>query len=251
MVERFVTLAVVAVFSVHLFVPGIPQVLLLAGFLLFNFVALWIPGTQGVHVSLFCFLWVFLPILSSSLARWPLNKVAPLLMYGFLVALVPNLRRSIRWMEVGRFGADIRLLALLAVVFSAAVLVGWNIICKPDLAPSRANIPEMHLWLTPLAAVAFSVTNAAVEEAIFRGIFLQALDTSIGPGIISLAIQAVLFGWMHYSEVGLPKGLLGVAMASVYGLLLGYVRYRARGMLAVWLAHTGTDLAVFAIVATS
>ena len=250
-VERFVTLSVVAIFAVHLFVPGAPNGLLLAGFLLFTFVALCIPGTQGVHVSLFCFLWVFLPILISSLARWPLNKVAPLLVYGFLVALVPNLRRSVYWMQVGRFGADIRLLVLLVVVFSIAALVGWNVICKPDLAPSRANIPEMPLWLAPLAGVAFSLANAAVEEAIFRGVFLQALDTSIGPGIISLAIQAVLFGWMHYSEVGFPKGLLGVAMASVYGLLLGYVRYRARGMLAVWLAHTGTDIAVFAIVATS
>jgi hypothetical protein len=40
-------------------------------------------------------------------------------------------------------------------------------------------------------------------------------------------------------------------MASVYGLLLGYLRYRSRGMLAPWLAHTGTDIAVFTIVASS
>jgi membrane protease YdiL (CAAX protease family) len=40
-------------------------------------------------------------------------------------------------------------------------------------------------------------------------------------------------------------------MASAYGLLLGYLRYRSRGMLAPWLTHTGTDIAVFIMVASS
>jgi hypothetical protein len=105
-------------------------------------------------------------------------------------------------------------------------------------------------WLVPLAGVAFALLNAAVEEAIFRGIFLQALDSAVGAGIIPLVIQAVIFGWMHYSEAGCPRGLVGVAMATVYGLLLGTLRYRARGMLSPWLAHVGTDITVFAIVAT-
>jgi hypothetical protein len=109
----------------------------------------------------------------------------------------------------------------------------------------------MPLWLLPLVAVVFALVNSAVEEAIFRGILLQALDSAVGAGIISLVIQAGLFGWLHYSEVGFPKGFLGVAMASVYGLFLGYLRYRSRGMLAPWLAHVGTDIAVFTIVATS
>jgi membrane protease YdiL (CAAX protease family) len=109
----------------------------------------------------------------------------------------------------------------------------------------------MPLWFLPLAGVAFALLNSAVEEAIFRGIFLQALDSAVGPGTSSLVIQAVFFGWLHYSEIGFPKGLAGVAMASVYGLLLGYLRYRSQGMLAPWLAHAGTDIAVFTIVATS
>ena len=127
----------------------------------------------------------------------------------------------------------------------------WNVICRPDLGPNRANIPSMPLWLLPLAGIAFALINSAVEEAIFRGIFLQALDSCIGAGAIPLVIQAVLFGWLHYSAVGFPKGLAGVAMASFYGLLLGFLRYRARGMLAPWMAHMGTDIVVFTIVATS
>jgi membrane protease YdiL (CAAX protease family) len=142
------------------------------------------------------------------------------------------------------------LLVLVITVVSGAALMFWNVICSPDLGPNRANIPSMPLWLLPLAAVAFALINSAVEEAIFRGIFLQALDSSIGVGAIPLVIQAMLFGWLHYSTLGCPKGLLGVAMASFYGLLLGFLRYRARGMLAPWLAHTGTDMAVFTIVAT-
>ena len=249
--ERLVTLAAVGIFTVHLLVPGTANLLLLVGISLFTIVALWTKVIQAIHVSLFCTLWILLPILESSLASWPLSKVAPLLVYGFLVAVTPQLRRSLQWMRVGRFGADIRLLVLLVVIFSTAALVGWAITCQPNLEASRANIPEMAPWLLPLIGVAFALANAAVEEAIFRGIFLQALDSSIGPGAISLILQAVLFGWMHHSEVGVPSGLLGIAMATVYGLLLGFLRYRARGMLAVWLAHVGADIAVFAIVVMS
>ena len=127
----------------------------------------------------------------------------------------------------------------------------WNLICRPDLAASRAIIPPMPLWLLPLAGISFALLNSMVEEAIFRGVMLQALDSAVGAGTISLVIQAVFFGWLHYSEVGCPKGLVGVAMASVYGFILGYLRYRSGGILAPWLAHFGTDVSVFIIVASS
>jgi membrane protease YdiL (CAAX protease family) len=249
--ERLITLASIGFFAIYLAIHRATPGWLLATFLLLTFTALFTRSVQPFHLCLFCTLWLLIPLLTPPLSKWPLYKVAPLVVYAGVVGVSHNLRKSVLWIRPGRLGIDIWLLVSLVVVVSGASLLVWNLICRPDLGPSRANMPSMPLWLLPLAGVVFALVNAAVEEAIFRGIFLQALDSAVGVGIISLVIQAVIFGWLHYSEVGFPKGLVGVAMAIVYGLLLGYLRYRSRGMLAPWLAHVGTDIAVFTIVASS
>ena len=248
---RLITLGVFAFFAIYLFIQRATPGWLLAAFFLFTLAALCLRAVQPLHLSLFCTLWLLIPLLTPALSKWPLYKVAPLVVYGGILVVSQHLRKSVLWFRPGRLGLDIWLLGSLVVVVSTGALVAWNLICQPDLGPNRANIPPMPLWLLPLTGVAFALINSAVEEAIFRGIFLQALDSAVGAGTISLVIQAVFFGWLHYSEIGFPKGLAGVAMASVYGLLLGYLRYRSQGMLAPWLAHAGTDIAVFTIVASS
>ena len=249
--ERLITLGVFAFFAIHLSIHRATPEWLVATFLLLTLTALCLRAVQPFHLSLFCTLWLLTPLVTPALSKWPLYKVAPLIVYGGVVGVSQHLRKSVLWIRPGRLGVDIWLLVSLVVVVSSAALMVWNLLCRPDLGPSRAHIPPMPLWLLPLAGVAFALLNSAVEEVIFRGILLQALDSAVGAGTISLVIQAVFFGWLHYSEVGCPKGLAGVAMASVYGLLLGYLRYRSRGMLAPWLAHAGTDIAVFTIVASS
>jgi membrane protease YdiL (CAAX protease family) len=248
---RLITLGVFAFFAIYLFIQRATPGWLLAAFFLFTLAALCLRAVQPFHLSLFCTLWLLIPLLTPALSKWPLYKVAPLVVYGGVLGVSQRLRKSVLWFRPGRLGFDIWLLGSLVVVVSTGALVAWNLICRPDLGPNRVNIPPMPLWLLPLTGVAFALLNSAVEEAIFRGIFLQALDSAVGAGTISLVIQAVFFGWLHYSEIGFPKGLAGVAMASLYGLLLGYLRYRSQGMLAPWLAHAGTDIAVFTIVASS
>jgi len=250
-VERLITLAVVLTFAVHLSLPDTNSWFLPAALLLLTATTIYLKATQPFHLAFFCTLWVCLPLLLPTVSNWPLNKLVPLGVYTVAVAAHHRLRSSVSWMRPGRWGVDIITLVLLIVVVSSAALLVWDVTCKPDLSANRALIPEMTPWLVPLAGAAFALLNAAVEEAIFRGIFLQALDSAVGAGIIPLVIQAVIFGWMHYSEVGCPRGLAGVSMAAVYGLLLGTLRYRARGMLPPWLAHVGTDMTVFAMVATS
>ena len=249
--ERLITLGVLVFFAIHLSIHKAAPWWLLASFFLLTLAALCLRAVQPLHLSLFFSLWLLIPVIAPALSKWPFYKVMPLAVYAGVLAMSHHLRNSVLWFRPGRLGIDTWLFVLLVVVVSSGALVVWNLICRPDLAPCQANIPSMPLWLLPLAGVAFALLNSAVEEAIFRGIFLQALDSAVGAGTISLVIQAVFFGWLHYSEIGFPKGLAGVAMASVYGLLLGYLRYRSQGMLAPWLAHAGTDIAIFTIVASS
>jgi CAAX protease family protein len=109
-------------------------------------------------------------------------------------------------------------------------------------------MPAMPLWLFPVAGLAFAAGNAAMEESIYRGVIMQSLDSAAGAGALSILIQAWLFGCMHFLH-GFPNGLWGVAMTFLYGVMLGWLRRRTRGMLVPWLAHVVADLVIFIIVA--
>jgi len=79
---------------------------------------------------------------------------------------------------------------------------------------------------------------------------MQSMDSAFGPGVVSIFLQAWLFGAMHYLQ-GFPNGGWGLVMAAVYGLMLGWLRRRSQGMLAPWLAHICADMVIFAILAAS
>ena len=56
-------------------------------------------------------------------------------------------------------------------------------------------------------------------------------------------LQAGAFAAVHFG-VGFPNGLFGYAMVLVYGLALGLLRHRTKGMLAPYLAHVIADLTI-------
>jgi len=60
-------------------------------------------------------------------------------------------------------------------------------------------------------------------------------------------LQAIAFSALHL-QGGFPRGVVGVGLAFVYGLLLGALRRRAGGLLAPWVAHVFTDLAIAGIM---
>ena len=94
------------------------------------------------------------------------------------------------------------------------------------------------MWLLVAAGAVFSLMNAAVEEAIFRGVLQTALDKVSGP-VVTIAVQAIAFGVLHV--VGVPHGVVGAVMAGGWGLLLGLMRWRTEGLLAPYLAHVTAD----------
>src|SRR5262249_40231650 len=154
----------------------------------------------------------------------------------------------IGWLRAGRIGPDVRILVIVTVVVSAAALVAWTVLLKPDLRHHLALVPALPLWAYPLAAFGFAAINAALEEAVFRGVMMEALDSSLGAGYLSIGTQALSFAALHYLA-GFPSGAIGFAMTFVYGAMLGLVRRRSGGMVAPWIAHVAADLAIFSILA--
>jgi membrane protease YdiL (CAAX protease family) len=87
--------------------------------------------------------------------------------------------------------------------------------------------------------------NAVGEECVFRGMLLDALRTSMS-STTAVVVQAMAFGLIHFR--GFPSGWVGVALAAVYGLMLGALRLRAGGMLAPVLTHVFADLTIMGII---
>ncbi len=205
-------------------------------------------SVHALHLSFFCLYWVALPILFPAFRAWPMNIVSPLAIYGLTAAALPSLRRSIGWLHSGRMESEIIITVLATSAVSCVALVIWYAAARPGNSQLLINMPPMPLWAFPFAGLAFALGNAAVEEAIFRGIFMEALDSAFGPGCAALTLQAAAFAVMHF-VAGFPQGWWGLAMVFVYGLMLGILRRRSRGMLAPWLAHVTADCTVFAILA--
>ena len=203
---------------------------------------------HAFHLASLSFALTITSSLHSSLHDWPFNLLVPILFYLAVVLTIPRYRRSLLWLRMGRFGKDTLFLVLAISMISGIALYIWSRVMKPDLSIHLKYMPDMPLWLFPLAGLGFSAFNATMEEFVFRGVITQALDSAFSPGMMSISVQAWLFGAMHYRE-GFPNGAWGLAMTFVYGIMLGALRRRAQGMFAPWIAHVCADMVIFAILA--
>jgi membrane protease YdiL (CAAX protease family) len=168
--------------------------------------------------------------------------------YAIVVSRVPWLRGAIRWLAVGSVDRGTMALGVAFAGISGVALLGWYGIVRPDLEDLvRTFIPGWPLWLLVPAAIVFSLVNAAVEEAAYRGVVLDALDSTLDARGTVLVLQAVAFASLHF-QAGFPRGVIGVALAFVYGVVLGALRQRAGGLMAPFITHVVTDLVIVTIV---
>ncbi|HET6418931.1 MAG TPA: CPBP family intramembrane glutamic endopeptidase [Geobacteraceae bacterium] len=236
----------VALLCALMLLPGDTRQWTAAALALLAVCAVVLRSVRAVHLSLFCLLWAALPLVFPASRPWPFSLIIPVAVYGVTAAALPPLRRSFGWLRRGRPGYDILVPMTATVVLSGIALVIWYVAAKPDHDQFLRYMPRMPVWMFPLAGLGFAMGNAALEEAIFRGIVMDALDSALGPGPASILLQSVPFAILHLS--GFPGGGWGMAMVLVYGLALGSIRRRSRGMLAPWLTHVAADGVIFAIL---
>jgi membrane protease YdiL (CAAX protease family) len=195
--------------------------------------------------STFCV--ICLGVAFSGVRYFPVILALGLLGYAGVVRIVPWLRGTASWARCGSFDAAVCLFSVAAWLLAAAALLSWYVLLHPNIADLvEAYVPALPLRLLIAGGLIFSMLNAAVEEGAYRGVFLHALDRSLGPGFAALLLQALAFGAIHIR--GFPRGWLGVGLACIYGLLMGLIRRRAGGMFAPWIAHVFTDVVIAGIL---
>lgn len=241
-----IILTAVTIFSIALVIPGGGKWTLILLSLLLSAAVIG-KYKYAVHVSLLSLL-TFLPAqYVPSFRLWPFNLLVPLIVYGLIVSLVPALRRSAGWLKKGRTDASVFKIVIATSLLSTVALAGWVIIIRPDIEHHIAKLPELTLWLYPFAGLVFAVINAAMEETVFRGVVMEALDSALGAGYLSVCFQAISFAALHYLA-GFPSGVTGFILTFIYGLILGAVRRFSQGMLASFIAHIAADMMIFSIL---
>jgi membrane protease YdiL (CAAX protease family) len=124
-------------------------------------------------------------------------------------------------------------------------LVAWFVVFRPDVSALTEGIPDVGPAMLALGALGFVLITAFCEELIWRGIIQTRLTTLLSARE-AIFLQALSFGAAHAH--GFPRGAVGVALVSIWGIGLGMLRSRAGGLLAPMLAHVVADTTIAGIV---
>ena len=212
-------------------------------------VALWAGGTRPAARSAL----LLAALLSAAVTLplvWPLPLVAAVLVFTLLTTGWRPVRWEPRWWRPGAVNGRAWAAVAVVVAGSGAVLWLWYAaigVRSGGQAVQREILQSYPWWVVVPSVAAFVLLNAAAEEAIFRGVLQQAMAET-GPISLAVAVQALAFGLIHL-YTGFPTGPLGMALAMLFGLILGVLRVRTGGLLAPWVAHVGTNLTMAGILA--
>ncbi|WP_373488909.1 lysostaphin resistance A-like protein [Blastomonas sp.] len=198
-----------------------------------------------LFVIVFASAFLVLGALLKELFTWPWHLLIPLVIAAIAARVWRSEARLALGWRSGKASARLWLAAIAISILTTGALVIWVELFEPDLEVFRAMVPRGDLLVLISAALGFALLNATMEELIWRGGIQSWLGrhTSIW---LAILIQALSFGALHWA--GFPSGWSGVALAIIYGVILGWLRHATGGLSAPIVAHILADLTIFLLV---
>ncbi|MBN2000262.1 CPBP family intramembrane metalloprotease [candidate division KSB1 bacterium] len=93
--------------------------------------------------------------------------------------------------------------------------------------------------------IGFKSINAEYE-VLFRAVLLTYFSREIGL-IAANILQAIWFGFLHY-QAGFPIGLAGLFLTFLFGVMMGWLVQRTKGILIPVVIHFMADFVVFLLI---
>lgn len=203
-------------------------------------------SSVAVHQSVLLVDLLYVAVAVGILGLWPVPAAVAVVLAWWLSGRGVAVHRWDAWLRRGRWTPELPLMIAGTVIVTAAALLAWQRLLDGTLPQAYLDAAAgQPWWLIVLAGVAFSLLNAAVEELVFRGVLLSALTDVLGVGT-AVVLQAAAFGILHLH--GVPSGPVGIVMAGTWGLLLGMMRIRSRGLLAPYVTHIAADATIVLIM---
>jgi membrane protease YdiL (CAAX protease family) len=127
------------------------------------------------------------------------------------------------------------------------VLLGCIILLTVRFVPSALPVnPVPKGWpidVVMVMALGYATFSALMEETIFRSLMVAFAAPFLSLPV-AVAMQALLFGLMHY-RLGVPVGLPGVVVGSLWGLAAGWLVLKAGSIYPAYVMHFVLVLVVF------
>jgi uncharacterized protein len=180
-----------------------------------------------------------------SFRMWPWPLLVPLLVYAAMLALWPRWRATCAWARLGAISRGPVAVAVIAAMVAVIALVEFHTHARPDVSSVRARLDLDRLPHPIVWAVFFSVLNAAMEEAVFRGALFDALTVRLGV-IAAVLISSAAFGAAHVA--GYPPGAVGAVLAGLFGAVLASLRIWTGGLLLPTAVHICADATISWVV---
>ena len=107
-------------------------------------------------------------------------------------------------------------------------------------------IPSLSLYVLIPVGIGFAIINACYEEGFFRSILLSIFSDTIGSSA-AIVLQSLWFSFLHYQS-GFPSGVLGIVLTFIFGVMMGYLVRRTKGVLLVVSIHSIADFVIFLLI---
>jgi uncharacterized protein len=196
--------------------------------------------------SLFFFMTFLTTMLPFPVVRLGMFLIVPIAIYAILLWIFPSLQRDCRWFYRGVVDKYSWVAGLIIAAISSTALYLWVVFAKPNLNDLLTFIPNQSFGALLIVGIGFALVNSVVEESIYRGILWTAFGAIFKSVVAVTLLQAAIFGVAHIQ--GFPRGAVGVVMAFVYGIMLGWLRHRSKGLLAPMIIHFVADLTIYLIL---
>jgi hypothetical protein len=128
--------------------------------------------------------------------------------------------------------------------FSVYIALGLLVFLILGGRPSWSSFVQAAPMLPAILLLA--AMNAFNEEMTYRASLIAVLEPAIGSQQ-ALWNTALFFGLGHY--FGVPYGVIGVAMSTFLGWMLGKAMIETRGFFWAWFIHFIQDVLIFSFMA--
>lgn len=174
---------------------------------------------------------------------FPLNHVLTLLVLFIFLLRFKKISRGDLFLRKGVIKHSVGISVCFAILSISALSV-WFLLHKEN--PYAKLIPDASTVILIFLGIGFSLINGIYEESIFRSILIRHFSNFMGfPA--ALILQAIWFSFLHY-QAGFPSGVLGILLTFIFGIMMGYLVKRTRGLMLSIVVHVVADFVVFMLV---
>ena len=174
---------------------------------------------------------------------WPLDFCF-VAIFGFVFSRFV-VRRPVEKLKWSFAFSKLEVISILVINIPAIAILIWYYNTHPEVSKMFPSV-DFPIWSIPLLILGVAAVNGFREEIFYRG-FVQPNSSLQSPAWFVVGLQAVLFGFLHFSNA-FPQGWLGVFLTAIWGAAIAVQYQMFKSISLAWVTHAVADAIMFSII---